>query len=242
MLIVFTVQPIGTTGLSIPLLTVGTGTPRVSIVLGIHGNETTWHSIIQQLLKTIHLEQGTLQIILQANPVAGLEHRRCFSIDGKDLNRTFPGNPSGTITEQTAHTILDILEKSDAVIDLHTFNGMQTPVMGILIDGGTRENEELVRQFSPTIVWRLQPSRTDETPFQHSLGTILNKKLIPNIAIETNGSEHATPDDIQHCVEGLQRILHSKGMIANTITNEPPRREQQPRHFHRTIITTPTVK
>jgi predicted deacylase len=41
--------------------------------------------------------------------------------DGKDLNRLFPGNESGTSSQIFAHNILKkIVEKFNVLIDLHT--------------------------------------------------------------------------------------------------------------------------
>jgi predicted deacylase len=46
---------------------------------------------------------------------------RLSPLDGKNMNRSFPGRPDGTVTEMIAHYLTtELFPRSDVVIDIHT--------------------------------------------------------------------------------------------------------------------------
>jgi predicted deacylase len=55
-------------------------------------------------------------------------------IDIRNLNRTFPGRPGGTLTERTGHAILELVRKEgvDVAIDLHEAE-LQYPVISTIV-------------------------------------------------------------------------------------------------------------
>ena len=65
--------------------------------------------------------QGRL-ILMPANNVhAVIASRRTSPIDGLNFNRTFPGDPAGTITQQISAYVADhIFPIGDSFLDLHS--------------------------------------------------------------------------------------------------------------------------
>ena len=56
----------------------------------------------------------------QSTSIFGLDHIHS-PIDGKNLNRVFPGKPNGTITERIAYFLVhNIYHLADYVIDMHS--------------------------------------------------------------------------------------------------------------------------
>ncbi|MBN1939155.1 MAG: succinylglutamate desuccinylase/aspartoacylase family protein [Candidatus Aminicenantes bacterium] len=55
-------------------------------------------------------------------------------MDGRNLNRTWPGRPGGTLTEKTTHAFMELIrtEKIDFVIDLHEAE-LQYPVISTIV-------------------------------------------------------------------------------------------------------------
>jgi predicted deacylase len=55
-------------------------------------------------------------------------------VDGRNLNRTFPGRPDGTLTERTSFAIMELIrrEKVDIAIDLHEAE-LQYPVISTIV-------------------------------------------------------------------------------------------------------------
>ena len=100
---------------------------KIAIVGGIHGDEVAgWKAALQ--LKERKNFVGEVLIVPQANILACKREERYpglgSEINGikyKDLNRNFPGNPNGSITEQISNAITEVVTGFDAdiIIDLH---------------------------------------------------------------------------------------------------------------------------
>jgi predicted deacylase len=198
------VTMIGVTPVSIRILECGTGNPTLSIITGIHGDETSSLLVVAQLLERFD-GKGTLRIILGANQIALHERSRMSSIDSMDLNRSF-GSSERTVTALIAERLIMILEGSDAVIDLHSFT-METPLLGIIVQSDLdTKNRELLASFRPTQAWLIT---RDEQRFGGVLGGALSARGVPNIAIELNRPECVTQEEIDACVDGILRVQSS---------------------------------
>ncbi len=97
--------------------------PVFTIVAGVHGFEYPPIVATQKILEEIDTEQlkGTLIIIPIANTASFYTRTPYINpLDQKNLNRAFPGNVEGTITEQVAHFITTyIISVSDVFLDIH---------------------------------------------------------------------------------------------------------------------------
>ena len=100
---------------------------RCVIVGGIHGDEVAgWKAALQ--LKERRNFKGEVLIIPQASILACKREERypgygdaVNGIKYKDLNRNFPGNPNGNVTEKIADAIAQTVKDFDAdiIVDLH---------------------------------------------------------------------------------------------------------------------------
>ena len=95
----------------------GTGTPRVSIVAGTHGDELLGECVINALKSEVLL-RGCLSFII-AHPLARIKKKRFIN---QDLNRSFPGKQRGCIEDRLAFDLMKRLSSSDLVIDIHATN------------------------------------------------------------------------------------------------------------------------
>ena len=205
----------------------------MTILTGIHGNETTGLLVLHELLRDLPQVSGTLQIIMAANPLAVIEQKRASFVDQLDVNRIFPGDIHGTMTQRIAAKLIDFLKQSGLVIDLHSFE-MDTPVMGIMVNSSLNDkNKELMEIFSPRQVWVIQPNHEVEQQFGKSLSAVLNEHGIPNFALETTRAERIPIEEITTCVEGLKRVIS----FFMTITH-PTNRAKIP-FFSRTKVSAP---
>ena len=112
----------GVTRVPIAVIANGIG-PTVIIEGGNHGDEYEGPIAICELIRD--LDPGEVQgrlILMPANNVhAVMAGRRTSPADGLNFNRTFPGDPQGTITEQISAYVTDhILAIGDAFLDLHS--------------------------------------------------------------------------------------------------------------------------
>jgi predicted deacylase len=109
--------------LPIPVICIANGTgPTVLLAGGNHGDEYEGQIALLKLSRTLAPEkvQGRLIILPAANLPAAAAGRRVSPLDGGNLNRSFPGDPSGSPTEMLAHFIESkLIPLCDYIIDLH---------------------------------------------------------------------------------------------------------------------------
>ncbi|MBQ7247397.1 MAG: succinylglutamate desuccinylase/aspartoacylase family protein [Lachnospiraceae bacterium] len=94
--------------------------PTVYVIAGIHGDEeAAWQA--GKLLKKISIKCGKLYVIAPANRWGASAVPKTRYLDGKDPNRAFPGDPSGTNAQRFAYALYnDVKDKApDFVFDLH---------------------------------------------------------------------------------------------------------------------------
>ncbi len=96
--------------------------PTLFVSAAIHGDELNGVEIIRRLLKRKLLNsiKGTLLAVPIVN-VHGFINQSRYLPDRRDLNRSFPGSPKGSIASRIAHTFIEqVVSKADFGIDLHT--------------------------------------------------------------------------------------------------------------------------
>jgi predicted deacylase len=103
-------------------------------VAAVHGDELEGVKAVHQLLTNLTPDQfvGTLILVPVVNVMAYNACARRSPVDNTDLNRVFPGNPTGSISERLAHILCHtILAGCDLVVSLHGWyqNGTLTPWM-----------------------------------------------------------------------------------------------------------------
>jgi predicted deacylase len=112
----------GTTRVPIATIANGTG-PTVIVQAGCHGDEYEGQITISEMIRDLDSGeiQGRLILLPASNVHASMGGMRTSPLDGVNMNRTFPGLPYGTITQQTAAFIADrIFPLGDAFLDLHS--------------------------------------------------------------------------------------------------------------------------
>jgi predicted deacylase len=107
-----------------PIVVVRNGPgPTLLLMAGNHGDEFEGQIVLTKLIQTLVPEEirGRLIILPAANLAAAIEGTRVSPLDAGNLNRSFPGDPTGTPTQRIAHYISDVLmPMSDAFFDLHS--------------------------------------------------------------------------------------------------------------------------
>ena len=112
-------------GTQIPITTIQGARPGpvLGLIAGNHGYEYPPILALQKLRSQIDPGKlsGSVLMVHVANMPSFLGRTVYFSpVDGKNLNRVYPGRKDGTVSERIAHAITaEIIEKSDYVLDLH---------------------------------------------------------------------------------------------------------------------------
>ena len=114
----------GWANLMIPITVLNCGTGPTALVLGgNHGDEYQGQIAIMKLARELEpsMVSGRIILIPSLNMPAAKTATRLSPVDGKNLNRCFPGNPEGTVTEAIAHYLTRALFPiSDIIIDIHS--------------------------------------------------------------------------------------------------------------------------
>ncbi len=104
--------------------------PTVALVAGTHGAEVAPVVALQRVRAMLDPTalRGTVLLVHVANLPSFLKRTVYYSpVDGKNLNRVYPGKPDGTVSERIAHVITrEIINRADYLVDMHSGDGNET--------------------------------------------------------------------------------------------------------------------
>jgi uncharacterized protein len=96
--------------------------PTMFVSAALHGDELNGVEVIRRMLRTIRPEHvsGTLLCVPVVNTYGFLARSR-YMPDRRDLNRSFPGSPDGSLAARLAHLFLnEVALRCQIGVDLHT--------------------------------------------------------------------------------------------------------------------------
>lgn len=209
------------TMLSLPVAVVN-GThpgPIVWLSAAIHGDEVNGVEIIRQVLKQVKPKQltGTLIAVPIVNVFGFIEQSR-YLPDRRDLNRSFPGSPRGSLAARLAHLFMtEIASRCTHGIDLHTASGHRINLPQIRANLQDSETERCARAFGAPVM--IHASTRDG-----SLRQAASKRGIPVLLYEGGEALRFDPEAIDVGVQGILRVMGCLGMYSCAIASEakPP--------------------
>jgi predicted deacylase len=205
----------GVTRVPVAVIANGTG-PTVILEGGNHGDEYEGPIAIGELIRELDPAevQGRL-ILMPANNVhAVVAGTRTSPVDGLNFNRTFPGDPRGTITQQITAYISDHLyPMADAFLDLHSGGSSLDILPSAIIepteDAGLRQrNIAAVQAFDApmtVVISNLGESRT-ATAAACQAGLI-------TVGTEMGGGGTVSLDALDVCRRGVKNVLVHLGVL-----------------------------
>jgi hypothetical protein len=128
--------------------------PVLLLMAGMHGDEVNGIEIVRRLVrrKMLHPQRGTVIAIPVLNIYGFLNFSREVP-DGKDVNRSFPGNKNGSLASRVAYTFVkEILPWVDYGLDFHTGGASRTNFPQIRSVLNIPENEKLARAFGAPFI------------------------------------------------------------------------------------------
>jgi predicted deacylase len=96
--------------------------PTLLVQGAIHGSEIIGTIAILNLIKKLNPKEikGNLIAVPVVNRVGFELSDRGSQVDGKDISRLFPGNPTGSVSDQVAHVYFEeAIKQADVMIDFH---------------------------------------------------------------------------------------------------------------------------
>ena len=182
--------------------------PTLVVTAGVHAAE--YASIAAALEVGRSLDPQHLRGRVVVVPVMNVPSYTARSIylcplDGKNLNRVFPGDPDGTASQQIAHWVFhNVIARADYYVDLHGGDLIEAlvPFTIFFRSGEPRVDEtslDMARTFGiPYIVC----SETAGATFSAAA-----KAGIPAVLAEAGGQGIWTPEHVGQLTSGVQRVL-----------------------------------
>lgn len=198
-----------------------TGKPavaRLSVVTGTHGDELEGQYICYELARRIHASyeylQGIVDIYPAMNPLGIDMSTRLIPKKDLDLNRCFPGNSEGHMTERYAAAIVEDLLSSDMVIDIHASDMFVRELPQVRI---SREFcDKLIpfaRQMNVDMIWINQTDVVHESTLAHTLNTM----GVPTMVVELGLGMRIDQKFGNQIVDGIFKLMSEMGIWAGPV-------------------------
>lgn len=210
-------------GTRIPVTVIhGTSKGKVAaFVAGVHGYEYPPILALYRLKRMIEPStlKGTVILVHIANPPSFRKRTIYYGPeDGKNLNRVFPGDPKGTLSQRIAHVLTrEVIGASDVVVDMHCGDGNEAliPYTYWMI-GPDRALNETTRGLAlafgiPVII--IDDTRSQDPSDSRYFGNtaiLRGKAAITTEAGALGGTDEAS---VLRNVGGVLNVLKHLGMV-----------------------------
>ena len=186
---------------------------RISIVTGIHGDELEGQYVCFALQQRIREEfdklNGIVDIYPAMNPLGIDSIERGIPAFDLDMNRLFPGNIDGNMTEYLAAEIMKDVSGSDVVFDIHASNIYLTEIPQIRINELHEQAlVPLAEAANMDFIWVHGASTVLESTFAYSL----NSTGTPCLVVEMGVGMRITKAYGDQMVEGILHLMKEMGM------------------------------
>jgi hypothetical protein len=195
--------------------------PVLALVSGAHGTEYTSIIAVEKLMQTLDPAtiSGTVILVPLVN-LASFEQKvpHVNPVDGKSMNRFYPGNPNGTQTERALYLMTkEVVEKCDYLIDLHggDLDESLRPYSYWAPTGKAQQDavsRAMVLAFGlDTII--LSTDRPRDLNASRYLETTASLRGKPSITAEAGHAGTVEPDDLAKLVNGCLNVMRYLKML-----------------------------
>ena len=181
--------------------------PVVLLSGGLHGDEINGIEIVRRLISNDHLKltSGTVIAVPLMNVYGFIQNVRGVP-DGKDINRSFPGNKHGSLAKLVAYNIMnEIIPKVDYGVDFHTGGASRANYPQIRCVFDIPKNMELARAFAPPVILNSNLVASSFRKAAHNKGKHI-------LVYETGESLRMDEAGIETAIAGTKRLLNHLGM------------------------------
>ncbi|WP_343229031.1 succinylglutamate desuccinylase/aspartoacylase family protein [Rhizobium setariae] len=201
----------------VPLTVIKNGQgPTVILQGGNHGDEYEGPIVLGEIIRDLDPAKvsGRLIIVPAINLPAVVAARRVSPVDGLNFNRTFPGDPLGSPTQQLSSYVNDVLfPLADAFVDLHSGGSSLSIIPSAIIEPAedaelARKNRAAVAAFGApmtVVIANLGDPRT-------STSSACRAGLI-TVGTEMAGRGTVSPEAVKVCRRGVHNVLHHLGVV-----------------------------
>jgi predicted deacylase len=193
----------------------------LGLVAGVHGYEYPPILALYRLKNIVDPGElaGTLILVHVAN-LPSFQKRTIYynPYDWKNLNRVFPGDPEGTLSQRIAYVLTEeVVKKCDCLIDLHCGDGNEAliPYTYWMISG-QREMDETTRNMALAfgiphiIIDETRSKNIGESKYLGNTAVLLGK---PAITTESGYLGKTDEESVRRNIEGMLNVMRLFRMI-----------------------------
>lgn len=182
--------------------------PTVFVTAAVHGDEINGTGAIRELVveNTFELIRGTLVMVPVVN-VLGFERHSRYLPDRRDLNRSFPGTPGGSLASRLAHAVFtQVVKRCDYGIDLHTAAVRRTNFPNVRANLKNKELCAFARAFGTELII------SGKAPAGSLRRSACNAGC-PTLILEAGEVWKVEPTVVEYATRGVRNCLIHLGMV-----------------------------
>lgn len=199
--------------------------PTLGLIAGSHGTEYASIIALEKLARSADASQiaGVLIVVPLVNP-GSFAHKtpHLNPVDGKNMNRFYPGKADGTQTDRTSFAIArQVVEKCDYVVDFHGGDlDENLRKYSYWTDTGNAKRDAVTRGMvlafglDHIIIQRARPS--DPRPSVTTLSRYTQDSGKAGIAVEAGHSGTTLAEDVDALVDGSWNLMRHLKMLPGT--------------------------
>lgn len=197
--------------------------PRLCLMAGVHGGEYPAIAAVRRFMRELDTEslRGSILAVPLVSPTS-FAARSPFVVpeDGRNLNRSFPGDPDGSFTQVLAHHVFSqFVAGSDLLIDLHGGDMVEALEPFAIYDDSPQaeRSQQLARAFGFGYVV------CDRTDHLGGMSTSAAAAAgIPGVMAEAGGCGLLEPAEVDRQLRGVTNALRTVGMLPGEPSPPPP--------------------
>jgi predicted deacylase len=192
--------------------------PVLLLMAGMHGDEVNGIETIRRMIRRRMLQplRGTVLAVPILNIYGFLNFSREVP-DGKDVNRSFPGSPNGSLASRVAARFTqEILPLIDYGLDFHTGGASRSNYPQIRCELDNAQSAVLAQEFGAPFILnsKLRPGSLREEASK------MGKSIL---VYEAGESLRFDENSINTAIEGAMRVMHHLGMTDTSVPmSQPP--------------------
>lgn len=195
--------------------------PTIALVAGSHGTEYTSVIALETLMGSLDPSQisGTVILVPLVN-IASFEQKvvHLNPVDGKNMNRFYPGKTDGTQTERAAYALTnEVVEKCDYLIDYHggDLDESLRPYTYWVVTGNKKQDaisKQMAQAFGLDHII-ISDDRPDDLNATKYLDNTAARRGKPTITVEAGYAGVVETDDVAALVQGTRNVLRLLKML-----------------------------
>lgn len=182
--------------------------PTLCLTAAVHGDELNGIEIVRRVMYNI--DPLKLSGAMIGIPIVNLEGFRAGSrylSDRRDLNRYFPGNPSGSSASRIAYSFFqEVVSHCDMLIDLHTGSFRRTNLPQLRADLTYPAVENLSREMGAIVV-------VQSTGAKGSLRRAATERGVPSVTLEAGAPHELQKSAVDYGVKSIESALDGLGLV-----------------------------